>query len=105
MDALWAPWRMESIEAEKPQGCIFCLFPAEQGLQADRKNLVLGRSAHAFAILNKYPYNSGHLMVVPRRHTADFPSLPEDFWICTGCCGSRWRWCARRTRPRATTWG
>jgi ATP adenylyltransferase len=78
MDALWAPWRMEFIQAEQPKGCIFCVFPAEAGLEADRRNLVLGRSAHAFAILNKFPYNNGHLMVVPRRHTADFTALPED---------------------------
>ncbi len=75
MDVLWAPWRMEFIKGQQPQGCIFCDFPAEQGLVADRKNLILGRSERSFVIFNKYPYNSGHLMVIPRRHTADFHSL------------------------------
>ena len=78
MDVLWAPWRMEFIKAEQPKGCIFCLFPAQEAAQADRENLVLGRSAHSFVIFNKYPYNSGHLMVVPRRHTADFAALPVE---------------------------
>lgn len=78
MDTLWAPWRMEFIKAEKPQGCIFCLFPAEEGEAADRRNLILGRTRYSFAILNKYPYNNGHLMVIPRRHTADFGTLPDE---------------------------
>jgi ATP adenylyltransferase len=69
---------MEFIGAEKPNGCIFCLFPAEQGAEADQRNLILGRSASSFAILNKYPYNNGHLMVIPRRHTADFAELQPD---------------------------
>ncbi len=79
MEVLWAPWRMEFIKGDKPQGCIFCDFPAQTGEKADRDNLILGRSKSSFAILNKFPYNSGHLMVIPRRHTADFVSLsPEE---------------------------
>jgi ATP adenylyltransferase len=79
MQPLWAPWRMEFIAAPKAEGCIFCLFPSETGEVADRRNLILARTACSFAILNRYPYNSGHLMVVPLRHTADFPSLaPEE---------------------------
>jgi ATP adenylyltransferase len=74
MQTLWAPWRMDFIRAEKPKGCIFCLFPAEAD---DRKNLVLGRSRLSFVMLNKYPYNNGHLMVIPRRHVADLTQLPE----------------------------
>ena len=71
---LWAPWRMEFIAAEKPKGCIFCDFPAAPEAD-DRKNLVVHRGAHAFVILNRFPYNSGHLMVVPRRHGADLQAL------------------------------
>lgn len=74
MQTLWAPWRMEYIKQDKPQGCIFCTLPAED---RDRDNLVLGRSEHAFAMLNRFPYNSGHLMVIPRRHVADLGALPE----------------------------
>lgn len=72
---LWAPWRMEFIAAEKPKGCIFCEFPAAPEAD-DRRNLVVHRGVHAFVILNRYPYNSGHLMVVPRRHGADLGALP-----------------------------
>lgn len=76
MDQLWAPWRMELIEkGQKPHGCIFCDLPQET---RDRENLILGRTAHTFAILNKFPYNNGHLMVVPRAHTADLAALPEE---------------------------
>ncbi len=75
MKRLWAPWRLDLIEAEAPPGCIFCDLPAQEGLAADRKNLILGRSRTSFAILNRYPYNNGHLMVIPRRHTADFTDL------------------------------
>ncbi len=78
MDALWAPWRMEFIDKSKPEGCIFCRFPAERGVDADRRNLIVARSARSFAILNRYPYNSGHLMVIPLRHTADFAGLSDE---------------------------
>lgn len=78
MENLWAPWRMELIESEPREGCIFCLLPAEEGAEADRRNLVLARTAHSFALLNRFPYNNGHLMVVPRRHTADFAGLPAE---------------------------
>ncbi len=76
---LWAPWRMEFIRAAKPPGgCIFCDFPAEQGEEADRRNLVVHRSAHAFTCLNRFPYNSGHLMVIPRAHVADLGLLSPE---------------------------
>jgi ATP adenylyltransferase len=68
---------MEFIKDARPEGCIFCRFPAEEGREADRRNLILGRTEHAFAILNRFPYNSGHLMVIPRRHAADLGALPE----------------------------
>ena len=81
MEALWAPWRMDFIKGERPEGCIFCRFPAESGEECDRRNLLLGRTHHAFAILNRYPYNSGHLMVIPRRHTATLGGLEEAEFI------------------------
>jgi ATP adenylyltransferase len=76
---IWAPWRMEFITAEKPAGCIFCDFPAAPP-QDDRRNLIVHRSPHAFVILNRFPYNSGHLMVVPRQHGADLDALPPEAW-------------------------
>lgn len=70
---LWAPWRITYVAAgERTQGCIFCEKPARQ---QDRENLILHRGEHAFVILNRFPYNNGHLMVVPYRHTADFESI------------------------------
>jgi ATP adenylyltransferase len=76
---LWAPWRMEFIRSVKPKGCIFCLFPAEPAAH-DRTNLVVHRSAHAFTCLNRYPYNSGHVMVIPRAHVADLGLLEPGAW-------------------------
>lgn len=76
---LWAPWRIEYIRAPKPAGCIFCEFPAAPEAD-DRQNLVVHRSAHSFTCLNRYPYNSGHLMVIPRAHVDDLAALsPEAF--------------------------
>ena len=76
MEQLWAPWRMELIEKGDPQqGCIFCELPRKRN---DRENLILGRTPHTFAILNRFPYNNGHLMVVPRRHLADLGPLPRE---------------------------
>jgi ATP adenylyltransferase len=76
---LWAPWRMEFIRAAKPTGCIFCLFPAAPE-ESDRANLVVHRSAHAFTCLNRFPYNSGHVMVIPRAHVSDLRLLAPEAW-------------------------
>ncbi|HIJ60777.1 MAG TPA: HIT domain-containing protein, partial [Nitrospirae bacterium] len=72
MKNLWAPWRMEYILSEKPKECIFCTKPKET---IDRENLILYRGKDAFVIMNKYPYNNGHLMVVPYLHTSSFDGL------------------------------
>ncbi len=64
-ERLWAPWRVEYVLAEKPKGCIFCDKPKEN---KDTENLILYRGRKNFVILNAYPYNPGHLMVVPYRH-------------------------------------
>ncbi|HLG18716.1 MAG TPA: HIT domain-containing protein [Bdellovibrionota bacterium] len=75
MKFLWAPWRIRFIlENLSASNCIFCTLPANQD---DRSSLILGRTKHSFAILNKFPYNSGHLMIVPLRHTADLSDLSE----------------------------
>jgi ATP adenylyltransferase len=76
---LWAPWRMEYIRSDKPQGCIFCGF-WEAAPVEDRANLVVHRARHAFTCLNRFPYNSGHVMVVPRVHGAELGSLAPEVW-------------------------
>jgi ATP adenylyltransferase len=75
MERLWTPWRMSYIGETRPAGCIFCVKPAEQ---RDAENLILHRGERAYVLLNLYPYNSGHLMVVPYQHTGDLATLPPD---------------------------
>jgi ATP adenylyltransferase len=86
MERLWAPWRREYLlgaAAEQgAQGCIFCRFPA-QGEAAQAEHLILCCTAEAFVIMNRYPYNSGHLLVVPRPHTADLMALPGAVYQAT----------------------
>jgi len=72
---LWAPWRLEYVrQADEAPGCIFCA--AADG--DDEDTLVVARGTLGFALLNRYPYASGHLMVAPMRHTGDFVSLDRD---------------------------
>jgi ATP adenylyltransferase len=80
LQRLWTPHRMAYIKGEgKPsgpgadEGCPFCRIP---GLP-DEEGLVVARGAAAYAVLNLYPYNAGHLMVVPYRHVADYPDLDD----------------------------
>jgi ATP adenylyltransferase len=75
MERLWAPWRMEYIESSDDEnGCVFCLAAA--GDAGER--LVVHRGSHAIALLNRFPYASGHLMVAPVRHTGDYGELTDD---------------------------
>ena len=77
---MWSPWRMTYISAEKDHGfegdaCVFCDLPARQD---DERTYILYRGARAFVIMNLYPYNSGHLMVVPYAHVDSVTHLDED---------------------------
>ena len=82
MDTLWAPWRMAYVGGHPEPGCLFCRVLAEPG--RDVENLVLWRDPGALVMLNKYPYNSGHLMVAPVRHTGEFTDLsPEEMAAVT----------------------
>lgn len=79
MKQLWSPWRLAYVTAEKEEGCVFCRAAAGTD---DRDNLVLLRGERAFIILNRFPYNNGHLMVVPYAHVPstedlDTPTLTE----------------------------
>ncbi|NMC43749.1 MAG: HIT domain-containing protein [candidate division Zixibacteria bacterium] len=73
---IWAPWRSGFILGEKEKGCIFCrLLRQKKNTPA---NLVLHRDDHGFVLLNKYPYNCGHLLVVPNRHVGALERLTEE---------------------------
>ena len=80
MDKLWSPWRSLYIdsfkEEKKSNSCIFC-NQKDAGVN-DMNNLVVYKGKLTFTVLNLYPYNSGHLMVVPYRHTSDFLSLSKE---------------------------
>jgi ATP adenylyltransferase len=74
MKVLWAPWRMNYIREGKSKGCFFCHKLSEG---KDEQNLILYQGKHGFVIMNKYPYNNGHLMIVPKRHCLDFEQLND----------------------------
>lgn len=75
MEYLWAPWRIQYILQEKPDGCILCDKPKEDN---DRENYILYRGKHNFIMLNAYPYNPAHLLVAPYRHEADLTTLTDE---------------------------
>lgn len=75
MKQIWAPWRLEYIRSPREQGCIFCEAAAGQG---DRHTFVVARGARCFVIMNLFPYNTGHVMVVPYRHRSRPEDLDED---------------------------
>ena len=78
VDRIWTPWRMAYIKGEERHTeCIFCAFPAQERAN-DESNLIVARGEHAFVILNKFPYNTGHVMVAPFRHTAEWETLDAD---------------------------
>jgi ATP adenylyltransferase len=69
---LWMPERMAYIRGEgKDDGCAFCRIPS----MSDEDGLIVARGSSCYAVLNLYPYNSGHLMVVPFRHVASYDEL------------------------------
>lgn len=81
MDRLWAPWRLAYVTqpsaAPKPVGedCFICRGLAESD---DRANLIALRTARSCVILNRFPYNNGHLLVAPRAHLGRLDELPDD---------------------------
>jgi ATP adenylyltransferase len=80
MEKLWSPWRSKYIESFKSDAdktkCIFCQMLTLD--PNDRDNLLVDVGEYTFTILNLYPYNNGHLMIVPKRHTNDFSGLSTE---------------------------
>ena len=74
MDRLWAPWRKAYLRSSsiKKRGCLFCRLLRDK---KDKKNFVVFRSSHYALILNRYPYNNGHVMIMPCRHIAGIEEL------------------------------
>jgi len=77
MEKLWAPWRVKYITniAKGLKGCIFCNIYKEK---KDKKNFIIIREKHAFSVLNIYPYNNGHVLIVPNRHVDDLSKLNRE---------------------------
>lgn len=75
MDRIFAPWRIRYVLGPKEQGCIFCNYPKEN---RDKENLILYRGEKNFVIMNRYPYNPGHLLIAPYRHVGDITDLTSD---------------------------
>jgi len=84
MDHLWAPWRLAYVKADKPtpspalhNDCFICGNLA-QSPDHDRANLILWRRTHSVVLLNKFPYNNGHLLVAPLSHKARLDELTSN---------------------------
>jgi ATP adenylyltransferase len=80
MDRLWSPWRYRYVShaAGDSSGCIFCDKAASGGAAGDKENLILWRGRHAYALLNLYPYTTGHLMVTPYAHVAELSAVSAE---------------------------
>lgn len=74
MDKLWAPWRIKYVSQKKESGCLFCKIHKQK---KDKKNLIIFRSLHCFAVLNRFPYNNGHILITPYKHTSKLEKLNE----------------------------
>jgi ATP adenylyltransferase len=72
---LWAPWRMAYIGGPRSEGCLLCELPRDD---RDRESLILHRGPRTYVVMNRYPYNNGHLMIVPYRHCADLGEISSE---------------------------
>jgi ATP adenylyltransferase len=80
MDRLWSPWRLNYVTGDKPtDGCVFCL--GDRDRSPEGAALIVHGGRAAYVILNKFPYNNGHLMVVPYRHVPSIGDLPREEWL------------------------
>jgi ATP adenylyltransferase len=74
LDRLWRPWRLAYVTGPRPRACVFCTALAAE---RDEEHYVLHRGATCFVILNAFPYNTGHAMILPNRHIVDATELSE----------------------------
>jgi ATP adenylyltransferase len=79
MDRLWAPWRLSYVAAAKPpsehDSCFICQGLAEKN---DRENLIAWRGGKSVVVLNRFPYNNGHLLIAPNAHKGELHELDAD---------------------------
>ncbi|MDG5776402.1 HIT domain-containing protein [Haloarculaceae archaeon H-GB1-1] len=79
MEQVFAPWRMQWVERPdknpEVEECVFCELPAKD---EDRAHNVVARGEHSFVLLNNYPYNPGHVMIIPYEHTGDYRDLDDE---------------------------
>ncbi|MCF7873702.1 MAG: HIT domain-containing protein [Candidatus Omnitrophica bacterium] len=74
MDKLWAPWRIKYVSKKKESGCIFCRIHKQK---KDKKNYIVLRSNYCYVVLNRFPYNNGHLLITPYKHTSKLEQLND----------------------------
>lgn len=79
VDRLFTPWRMKYVAStrQQPEGCVFCAKLNDPS-EFDRENYLVFRGKTVFTIMNIYPYNTGHLMILPNRHVARLSDVPLD---------------------------
>ncbi len=82
MERLWSPWRSQYIQSfgtsDDHAGCVFC---AARDGQDDDAHYLVRRHRHCFSLLNLYPYNSGHLLIIPYDHTASYDALSDEAFV------------------------
>ena len=79
MEYLYAPWRSDYVTRKKIEGCVFCHIHNHP--QDDDEQFVLYRDEFCFMVMNKYPYNPGHFMIIPNMHTDAIEELDEECWL------------------------
>lgn len=72
METIFAPWRIEYIRGKRATGCVLCRDVLREG------ELVVSEGKHCFVMVNRYPYTSGHLMVLPYRHLSQLTELTQE---------------------------
>ena len=106
IERLWTPWRMAYIKEHgsgERGGCIFCDLPAEGD---DQRHHILARGREAFVMLNRFPYNPGHLLIAPYRHVGDYLELTaEELAETTALAGSAIRALREESSPHGFNLG